>query len=83
MQAYMKSEGQAKISIEKFGVLTSISHGKYAAVSSSAYMSNGDTALHTTCMNSLVLALRQNLKKFRYIQLVTRVNMVDFVCVLN
>ena len=41
LQAYMEKATQSKISIEKFDILTSISHGKYAAVSSRAHMSNG------------------------------------------
>lgn len=41
MQAYMEKANQSKISIEKFDILTSISHGKYAAISSRTHMSNG------------------------------------------
>lgn len=43
MQAYMEGEGQSKILIDRFDILTSISHGKYAAVSSRAHMSDGTT----------------------------------------
>lgn len=43
LQSYMEKAIQSIVSIEKFDILTSISHGKYAAVSSRAYMSNGIT----------------------------------------
>ena len=43
LQSYMEKAIQSQISIEKFDILTSISHGKYAAVSSRAHMSNGVT----------------------------------------
>lgn len=36
LQSYIERATQSKISIEKFDILTSISHGKYAAVSSRA-----------------------------------------------
>ena len=41
VQAYMEGAGQSKISIDRLDILTSISHGKYAAVSSRAYTSDG------------------------------------------
>lgn len=41
LKSYMEKAAQSSISIEKFYIITSISHGKFAAVSSSARMSNG------------------------------------------
>ncbi|MBM3210459.1 hypothetical protein FJZ39_03935 [Candidatus Saccharibacteria bacterium] len=41
LKSYMDKVTQSKIHIDKYDILTSISHGKYAAVSSCAYASNG------------------------------------------
>lgn len=41
LPSYMKKAILSKASIEKLDILTSISHGRYAAVSSRAYMSDG------------------------------------------
>ena len=41
LQSYMEKAIRFKISKEKFEILTSISHGKHAAVSSRAHMSDG------------------------------------------
>ena len=41
LNSYMNKANQSDVHIDRFDVLTSISHGKYAAVSSCAYASNG------------------------------------------
>lgn len=41
LKSYMDRATQSPVHIDRFDVLTSISHGKYAAVSSCAYASNG------------------------------------------
>ncbi|OGL22440.1 hypothetical protein A2707_03900 [Candidatus Saccharibacteria bacterium RIFCSPHIGHO2_01_FULL_45_15] len=41
LKSYMNKANQSDVHIDRFDVLTSISHGKYAAVSSCAYASNG------------------------------------------
>ena len=43
LESYMERAAQSNVSIEKFKILTSISHGKYAAISSTAHMSDGTT----------------------------------------
>lgn len=43
LKTYLDKATQSKITIDRFDVFTSISHGKYAAVSSRAYSSNGFT----------------------------------------
>ena len=41
LEEHMNKRARSKSPIEKLDILTSISHGKYAAVSSRAHMSNG------------------------------------------
>ncbi len=41
LESYMEKAAQSEVKIDRYDVLTSISHGKYAAVSSRAYASNG------------------------------------------
>lgn len=41
LKAYMENAIKFQDPVERFDVITSISHGKYAAVSSRAYMPNG------------------------------------------
>lgn len=41
LKSYMEKSKLSKVHIERYDILTSISHGKYAAVSSCAYASNG------------------------------------------
>ena len=41
LNSYMNKANQSDVHIDRLDVLTSISHGKYAAVSSCAYASNG------------------------------------------
>lgn len=41
LKSYMEKAAQSKVYIHKYEVLTSISHGKFAAVSSRAYASSG------------------------------------------
>ena len=43
LKSYMDKMTKSKVHIDRYDILTSISHGKYAAVSSSAYTSNGVT----------------------------------------
>lgn len=41
LRSYMEELSQSKVSVDRFEVLTSISHGKYVAVSSRSFMSDG------------------------------------------